>query len=266
MGHDARQGKARHSAAPGHPPLKPLEDMPGLAAPAADMPLLALLRAMQFGDSMLPVGAFSFSAGLESAVQCGIVRTADDLHGFTRTALEQAAAGDAVAVACAVRAALTDSTVSPELASMDAAVLARKPGEETRAMTLRMGKKLLELAAETANPPLTRTWLAHVRAGEAPGTWPVAQGVVCADLGLTPEAACAVHQYGLAATILNASLRLMRVTHLDTQRILFECARDMPEQCRRAAQTPWRHMAAFAPMNDILAAHHVAAHVRLFMN
>ncbi len=229
------------------------------------IPLLPLLRAMQFGDSMLPVGGFSFSAGLESAVQCGIVRTADELHGFTRTALAQAAAGDAVALACAVRASAQGCDLE-ELSAMDTAVLTRKPGEENRAMSLRMGKKLLELAARAADLPQAQIWLAHVCGGYSPGTWPVAQGVVCAALGLTPQAACAVHQYGLAATILNASLRLMRVTHLDTQRILFACAGDIPEQCCRAAQTSWRHMAAFAPMIDILAAHHVHAHVRLFMN
>lgn len=31
--------------------------------------ILSLSRMMQFGDSMLPVGAFAFSNGLESAVQ-----------------------------------------------------------------------------------------------------------------------------------------------------------------------------------------------------
>ena len=35
--------------------------------------ILSLSRMMQFGDSMLPVGAFAFSNGLESAVQKGVV-------------------------------------------------------------------------------------------------------------------------------------------------------------------------------------------------
>ena len=35
---------------------------------------------LQFGDSMLPVGAFSFSNGLESAVQQGLVHDADTLR------------------------------------------------------------------------------------------------------------------------------------------------------------------------------------------
>ena len=41
-----------------------------------------LLRLLQFGDSMLPVGAFSFSNGLESAVQQGVVHDAATLRGL----------------------------------------------------------------------------------------------------------------------------------------------------------------------------------------
>ena len=258
-------------------------------SPLSLLPLLPLLRALEFGDSMLPVGAFSFSAGLESAVQSGMVKSAVDLCAFTRTALEQAASGDAVAVASAVRAAREGQEA--ELLLMDAAVLARKIAEENRAMTVRMGKKLLEMASEVISNTHSKSscqrdsnisnlnshqhslqsmtpaqWLVRVKAGESPGTWPVAQGVVFAHLGLSDEVAVAVHQYGLAMTILNASMRLMRVTHLDTQSILYALVAEMPEQCRRAVGTSWKHMAGFAPMNDIWAAQHVTAHVRLFMN
>ncbi|MCT8353976.1 urease accessory protein UreF, partial [Photorhabdus kayaii] len=37
------------------------------------MNALRLIRIMQFADSVLPVGAFSFSNGLESAIQSKIV-------------------------------------------------------------------------------------------------------------------------------------------------------------------------------------------------
>ena len=67
--------------------------------------ILSLSRMMQFGDSMLPVGAFAFSNGLESAVQKGVVHDAETLRQYTHTALEQAAKGDAVAVVWATRAA-----------------------------------------------------------------------------------------------------------------------------------------------------------------
>src|SRR5262245_2338575 len=64
-----------------------------------------LSRMLQFGDSMFPVGAFAFSAGLESAIQGGVVTDAATLRAFARTALEQAARGDGIALIAAHRAA-----------------------------------------------------------------------------------------------------------------------------------------------------------------
>ena len=52
--------------------------------------ILELMRALQFGDSMLPVGAFSFSNGLESAVQESVVHDLDTLRQFVKTATRQA--------------------------------------------------------------------------------------------------------------------------------------------------------------------------------
>jgi hypothetical protein len=57
-----------------------------------------VVRVLQFGDSMLPVGTFAFSGGLESAIQKRVVTDAETLLAFTRTAVEQAARGDGIAV------------------------------------------------------------------------------------------------------------------------------------------------------------------------
>ena len=48
----------------------------------APVPVTAthLARMLQFGDSMFPVGGFSFSNGLESAVQKGVVTDVDSLR------------------------------------------------------------------------------------------------------------------------------------------------------------------------------------------
>ncbi len=54
---------------------------------------------------MLPVGAFSFSGGLESAVQQGVVRDVATSREFVRTATDQAASGDGIALLAAHRAA-----------------------------------------------------------------------------------------------------------------------------------------------------------------
>ena len=53
---------------------------------------------LQFGDSMFPIGSFAFSGGLESAIQKGVVPDVDTLQAFARTAVEQAALGDGIAL------------------------------------------------------------------------------------------------------------------------------------------------------------------------
>ena len=83
-----------------------------------------LVRMLQFGDSMFPIGAFSFSSGLESAVQKGVVTDAATLHGFARTALEQAARGDGIALVAAHRAATAGDVDA--LIRIDEQVYARK--------------------------------------------------------------------------------------------------------------------------------------------
>lgn len=226
--------------------------------------VLALARMLEFGDSMLPVGAFAFSGALESAVQKGVVHDADTLRDFTSTALEQAARGDAVGLACVMRAAVADDRAALERA--DREIYCRKLSEEARLMSVRMGRKLAEMCVEATGPEAMTPWLEGIRAGRTPGTYPATLGVLFAGLGLSPDQALTTHQYGVATTILNAALRLMRVTHLDTQRILFLLIRDFERQCAHAASTAPEDMCGYAPMTDILAAVHVRAHVRLFMS
>ena len=123
-----------------------------------------LARMLQFGDSMFPVGAFSFSNGLESAVQQGVVRDAATLRDFVRTAAEQAASGDGIALVCGASRRRRAAT-STALVADRRAVFERKLNEETRTMTMRMGKKLAELGARVTGAPLLATWLDAHRGG-----------------------------------------------------------------------------------------------------
>ncbi len=66
--------------------------------------------------------------------------------------------------------------------------------------------------------------------------------------------------------MLGASLRLMRVSHLDTQAILFEINAHIGEAYEVAARARLEDMSGFAPLLDIFSAVHAKSHVRLVMN
>jgi UreF/CobW/HypB/UreG, nucleotide-binding domain len=112
------------------------DDTPGISR---------MMPALQFGDSMLPTGSFSFSNGLESAVQQHIVHDRATLAEFTLSVVRRAAATDGIALLEAYRAAGASNL--DRIKAADSALFSRKLGEEARTMTVRMGRSLAELGA-----------------------------------------------------------------------------------------------------------------------
>ena len=219
---------------------------------------------LQFGDSVLPVGSFSFSNALESAVQEDVVRDAASLAEFVLACSHRAATSDGIALLEAHRAARDRDT--ERIGHADRAVLERKLDEEARTMTVRMGHKLAEVGAAAVEAPLLAGWLDRARAGRTPGTYPIGLGVLFAELGSPETDAFAVHQYGVAMMTLSAALRLMRIDHYHVQAILRETARMADGEYEAVHRAPLSEMASFTPLADILAAIHAQSHVRLFMS
>lgn len=226
--------------------------------------MLELLRVLQLGDSMLPVGSFSFSNGLESAIQSGLVHNLTTLESFVRTALASAATSDGVGLLHAHRAALAGEW--QRILEIDRSIFNRKLNEEMRVMTIRMGLKLAELAEHLEKDSQVSNWRAAIKRSETPGTYPVAQALVFAAHQLSEQQAFAVQQYGLATMMLGAALRLMKIHHLEAQDLLFRFNQTAESAYQEIVGTALEDMAAFAPQWDILASVHVKSHVRMFMN
>lgn len=223
-----------------------------------------LIRIMQFGDSALPIGAFTFSNGVESAIQTGVVHDYQSLRGFVHTALKQAATCDGIGLVAAHRAVLAND--KDAIINIDWAVNNRKLNEESRLMATRMGKKLAEISIHIFDDPLVGWWLEQIKSAKTPGTQPVTQAIVMAVQGIEEREVVVMHQYGIAMTILSAAMRLMRVTHYDTQHILFELNEEIESFCDIAQCGDIQQMSSYVPIIDVLAAVHTKSFVRLFMN
>lgn len=223
-----------------------------------------LARLLQFSDSTLPVGAFAFSNGLESALQTGVVTDPASLREFVELAVRQAARMDGVALLHASRAMRMGDYEA--IRAADAALWSRRVGEEQQMMLARMGKKLAELALKISDFPVLERWLGDIRAGATPGCFPIGQAIALAHMGADEAETFVMHQYGVASMILSAAVRLMRIDHLDTQRILFVTQQRTQEDYEAVRHLALDEMSVFAPVFDVLVAHHTTTHVRLFMN
>ncbi len=226
--------------------------------------MLRLARLLQFSDSTLPIGSFAFSNGLESATQTGVVSDAASLLRYVTVVLGQAARADGVALLHAHRAALAGDYDA--VLAADSELLCRRAGEEQQLMLTRIGRKFAELRLRIEHVPMLERWLADIKAGATPGCYPVGQAVALAHLGADEVEAFVLHQYGVASMLLSAALRLMRIDHIETQRILFTAQRRVQDDYAAVRDLALDEIASFAPVFDVLVAHHTTTHLRLFMN
>ena len=226
--------------------------------------MVHLARLLQFSDSTLPIGSFAFSNGLESALQTGVVSNPDTLLSYVDLILRQTARMDGIALLHAHRAALIGDYEAIVQADHD--LYCRRVGDEQQLMLTRVGKKLAELVLKIMPSPMVERWLGDIKAGGTPGCFPIGQAIALSHMGVDEAEAFVMHQYGIASMILSAALRLMRIDHLDTQRILFKAQGRVEADYLAVRDLSLDEISSFAPIFDVLVAHHTTTHVRLFMN
>lgn len=229
------------------------------------MDMMAVLKLLQFTDSTFPVGTFSFSNGLETASFENLVNDAETLEEFTKAQVIQAAYSDGVAALHSYRSAAASDLDG--IVKADKAIMAFKMNDEARQMLARMGKKLAELTVRLyPDNILAASWLKMIKDGRTPGSYPVAQGIIFQASGIGERELYCSHQYGVANMVLGAALRCVRVSHYDTQQILFRLALDAERHYENAAGMTLDDMHAFVPQLDILASLHEKGQMRMFMN
>lgn len=230
-----------------------------------DHRLVHISHLIQFSDATFPVGTFSFSNGLETASYEKIVHDAASLEQYARAAARQAAFSDGVAALIAHRAAASGDYEA--LTRIDRQLMLFKMNDEARMMLRRMGKKLAELGVRLfPGSEMLRQWLDDINDEKTPGSYPVAQGIVFSLAGISEEDLYTSSQYGVINMILGAALRCVRVSHYETQEILFRIASEIPELFAEAKEMTFDDMNCFVPEMDILASLHEKGQMRMFMS
>lgn len=226
--------------------------------------LLSLFGLAQLADSTLPVGSFSFSLGLEGAVESGMVTSLGELEEYTIGALYGAAECDCIALLEAFRSG--ESGDYARLREADQRLMSYKSAFEQRSMTLRMGHRLADLVRSIAPTPLSNDFYDWIRHERTPGSYPIAQAIAGLTLAVEERGLYAAHLYGVAQTILSAALRLMRITHFDTQRILHKLAPLCERLYNNYGELTIEDMTSWSPSLSLATSLHEKGSGRLFMN
>lgn len=228
------------------------------------MELTRLMRLLQFADSALPVGAFAFSNTLETAVEQHIVEDEMSLAIFVEELMRQSATTDCIAGLEALRA--TAQRNYDALLAIDNRLMRSKLNDESRQMSRRCGRKLAELGAQIISEPILAEWLEDIATQRTAGSYAVTQGILFSISGLSERALFATMQYGVITTTLNASLRCMRITHLQTQQIIRSLGELTEQLFEQVRELHIDDINSFFPMLDTLGSLHERGTSRMFMN
>jgi urease accessory protein len=223
---------------------------------------LSQLRLMWLASPALPVGGFSYSEGLEAAVDAGLVTCAAQASDWLADQLWLGQArSDLAVLAQAVPAwRAGDLARARELNDW---VLHTRETAELRQQTLQTGRSLLEWLRQ--QPGTTAAAQEHIRAVQAwPPTWPVAFGFAAAQTTAPVRDCLLACAFGWAENMMQAAIKSVPLGQTAGQRILARLVHDIPAAVDHAMGLTDDDRQAFTPMLAILSARHETQYSRLF--
>jgi urease accessory protein len=227
------------------------------ARSAAFAPTLA--RLMMWLSPAYPVGAYSYSHGLEWIVEGGTVRDAATLGGWIEDLLLHGAGrSDAILLAEAWRAlAAGDGDALARVAELAAALA---PSAERRLETMAQGTAFL--AATLAAWP--RPELAELAADGREVAYPVAVGAAAAAHGLPLVETVLAFSQAFAANLVSAGVRLIPLGQSDGLRVLARLEPMLPGMVAAALASGLDDIGGAAIAADIASMRHETQYTRLF--
>jgi urease accessory protein len=208
----------------------------------------ALLKLATWLSPAFPVGAFSYSHGLEWAVEAGDVRDHDTLHDWLDHLLRHGAPrSDAILLIHAAR--------DPDDEALADLAAALTPSRERRLETTAQGAAFAKaVAAAWPAPGLS----------DRPAPYPVAVGRAAGAHGIDPQAAASLFLHAFAGNLCAAAQRLVPLGQTDAQAVVAALAPVAQAVAAEAAAGSLDDLGGFALRSDIAAMRHETQGVRLF--
>ena len=228
--------------------------------PASAWSAQALLQLMWLASPALPVGGFSYSEGLESAVEAGPADTETKAQHWLLDQLALALGRADLAVVAQAFGAWQRSDLG-RVTELNDWVRTTRESSELRQQAEQMGRSLCEWLRQR-QPDDPR--VAALRALAPAPTWPVAFALAAVHTGAPVRDALLAHAFGWAENMVQAAIKSVPLGQSAGQRILSALTAEIPAAVDHALALDDDTRQAFTPMLAILSAQHEVQYSRLF--
>lgn len=214
------------------------------------------LKLLQLVSPSLPVGAYSYSQGLEAAIEAGVVRDAASARAWIGDVLALAVGGCEAPIFLRLAAAWEAGDAGGARAWNDTFIASRESAE-LRAETLQMGYSMRRLLGDLAldmSPLESFEELAY----------PTAFAFAVSRWHIDAGEALAAYLFAWVENQVLAALKAVPLGQTDGQRMLLALGERVPEVTAQAAAMADDEIGNFAPGLALLSARHETQYSRLF--
>jgi urease accessory protein len=216
---------------------------------------------LHLASPALPVGAYTYSQGLEWVVDTGAVKTEVQVGEWIGDALAGAFGGYELPLLARLMEAWQagdDATV----AELNARCLASRETSELRAETVQMGFSMRRLLRDLRDDTLAA--VATLVETQAEVAFPTVWSGIAAAWQIEPEAAITAYLWSWAENQVMAALKAVPLGQASGQRLLAELGSRIPEAAAIANTLPKSRWSNFTPAFAIACARHETQYSRLF--
>ena len=227
----------------------------------------ALLRLVQLVSPALPVGAFSYSEGLEVLQQQGLLASVAALRHWLEAELERGTVAIETAAlseltALIVRLRSGDGDAAAALLECDGWLLAQREAAEVRAQQRQMGQSLLQLLADLQGPLLPDALQDGLDFRAL--SWPAAFAWAGVCAGLSAPQLEQAYLYGWSANQISAAVRLVPLGPTEGQRLQWQLAPQLMQRGDQLAAADPRSLWSAGVGAGLAQLQHAELYSRLF--
>ncbi len=219
----------------------------------------SLLQLIWLASPALPIGGFSYSEGLEAAIDGGLVTDEGSAADWLTHQLHVTLARGDLAVAAQAIAGWR-ARDEARIRELNDWVLQTRETSELRLQTVQMGRSLLEWLRN--HTTVTAEQLTACAA--LPPSYPVSFALAAASTQASVRDSLLACAFGWAENMMQAALKAVPLGQSAGQRILSKLAAEIPAAVDHALQLDDSGRQSFSPMLAILSARHETQYSRLF--
>lgn len=214
-----------------------------------------LLHLLQFASPALPIGGYSYSQGLEAAIEEGLVADADSARAWMARCLDEVlACWDGPLLWRLLKA--FEARDGAAIAEWNACFLASRDTAELRAETVQMGYSLVRLIAELG--------VADVGPLGQEASLPAAYACAVDALDIPHEEALLAMLFSWLENQVLVCVKSVPLGQVAGQRLLLSLHPDVERAAERARTLPDAALSNWSPGLSMLSMRHEVQHGRLY--